>query len=48
MKRNGIGHHLNVGRSSRRTSERNGKFVHGPAKGRMGKAKGGRVKRSRY
>ena len=45
MKRNGIGHHLAPGRHTRRTSEKPGWMEKGPNKGRVGRAKGGRVKR---
>ena len=47
MKRNGIGHMQSASMPSRMTTERTGKFVRGPRKGRVGKAGAGRVKRGR-
>jgi hypothetical protein len=47
MRRNGIGHMQNKNLSSRRTLERNGRGVRGPARGKMGHGRGGRVKRGR-
>lgn len=47
MKRNPIGYMASHGRGGKGTTERNGKFVGGPSKGRVGHAKGGRVKRGR-
>lgn len=47
MTRNGTGHHQNLSRFKRRTMERNGRDATGPMRGKMGRGKGGRMKRSR-
>ena len=45
MKRNPIGTEQDLGKHTRHTSLRNGKFVGGPKRGRKGKGRGGRLKR---
>ena len=45
--RNPIGYMASPGRGGKGTTEHTGKFVRGPNKGRVGHAKGGKVKRGR-
>lgn len=45
MKRNPIGTEQNLGQHNRKSSLRNGKFVKGPARGRKGMGRGGKLKR---
>lgn len=47
MTRNPAGYMQEPGRHTRHSTERNGKFVRGPKRGRKGVARGGRLKRSR-